>query len=138
MKKMDLSKTLAKAATHSQQQFANPAPARPSKSELAARTETALRERSAPRTAAPKPKKTKPIKRVKSIREIFSYSANDAELLQKLIKRAGRIGSLSNKSEVIRAGLIALEKLSDDNFHDTLKAVSKLKPGPPKQTEREE
>lgn len=134
---MDLSKTLAAARTHSQQQYASPVPERPSKSDLAARTDTALQARNAgiPKPAKPKPK---PIKRVKSIREIFSYSAEDAALLQRLMKRAGRVGAGSNKSEVIRAGLIALENLSDDNFSKTLTAVPRLKPGPPKQTDFEE
>jgi hypothetical protein len=138
MKKMDLSKTLAAARTHSEQQFASPVPERPSKSDLAARTDTALKARTTP---APKPVarlKAKPIKRVKSIREIFSYSAEDAALLQRLMKRAARTGTLSNKSEVIRAGLFALEKLSDDNFTKTLTAVPRLKPGPPKQTDLED
>lgn len=138
MKKMDLSKTLAAAKTQSQQQFASPAPERPSKSELAARTDSALQARTATKQAKPRAKPAKPIKRVKSIREIFSYSATDAALLQSLIQRAGRVGTLSNKSEVIRAGLVALEKLTDDNFSKTLQAVPRLKPGPPKQTEKQD
>lgn len=136
MKKMDLSKTLVAAKAHSEQQFTSPVPERPSKSDLAARMETALQTRSAPKPAA-KPK-VKPTKRVQSIREIFSYSADDAALLERLIKRAGRVGAGSNKSEVIRAGLLALEKLSDDNFSKTLTSVPRLKPGPPKRTAVEE
>jgi hypothetical protein len=137
MKKMDLSKTLQKAQSHSQQQFGSSAPVRPSKSELAARTDTALQERAQRPAPAPKPK-AKPIKRVKSIREIFSYPAADAERLQQLIKRAGRIGVGANKSEVIRAGMMVLEKLSDEKFSEAIRAVPKLKPGAPKKTERED
>jgi len=129
MKKMNLAKSLATAQTHSQAQFAGQG--RPSKAELAARTEKGVAARTKSPVAKPK---AKPIKRVQSIREIFSYSADDAARLERLIKRAARIGQLSNKSEVVRAGLQALDGLSDEQLIKALQAVPRLKPGRPKQT----
>ena len=128
MKKMNLAKSLATAQTHSQAQFAGPS--RPSKAELAARAEKGVAARAKKQAAKPK---HQPIKRVQSIREIFSYSADDAARLQRLIKRAARIGALSNKSEVVRAGLRALDALSDEQLLKALQAVPRLKPGRPKQ-----
>lgn len=129
MKKMNLAKSLAAAQTHSHAQFAGPA--RPSKTELAARAEKGVAARKASPAAKPK---AKSIKRVQSIREIFSYSADDATRLQRLITRAARIGQLANKSEVVRAGLRALDNLSDEQLTKALQAVPRLKPGRPKQT----
>lgn len=129
MKKMNLAKSLAAAQTHSHAQFAGPA--RPSKTELAARVEEGVAARKA---SPPTKPKAKPIKRVQSIREIFSYSADDAARLDRLIIRAARIGALSNKSEVVRAGLRALDALSDEHLLKALQAVPRLKPGRPKQT----
>ena len=134
MKKMNLTKGLEAAKAHSQQQQAGIPPSRPSKSELAARVDTGITEqRTSRQPAKPKPK-AKPIKRVQSIREIFSYSSDDATRLLRLIQRAARLGTLSNKSEVVRAGLIALDKMTDDQLATVLKTVPRMKPGRPKQT----
>jgi len=137
MKKMNLMKGLEAAKVHSEQQqtnFVSPA-ARPSKSELAARVETGITGQRASSVQPPKAKpKAKPIKRVQSIREIFSYSSDDAARLLRLIQRAARLGTLSNKSEVVRAGLLALDKMTDDQLATVLKTVPRMKPGRPKQT----
>lgn len=135
MKKMNLTKSLETAKAHSQQQagqLAGATSSRPSKSDLAARVETGLTEHRAMRQ--PVKPKAKPIKRVQSIREIFSYSSDDATRLLRLIQRAARVGALSNKSEVVRAGLIALDKMTDDQLTAVLQTVPRMKPGRPKQT----
>ena len=133
---MNLTKGLDAAKAHSERQQANfsPPTSRPSKSELAARVDTGISERRAVQQPAKPKQKAKPIKRVQSIREIFSYSSDDATRLLGLIQRAARLGTLSNKSEVVRAGLLVLDKMTDDQLATVLKTVPRMKPGRPKQT----
>jgi hypothetical protein len=131
LKKMNLGASLDRAQQHSKEQRVTlAAPHRMNKADLADRSDAAHPRATRPATSKAKPK---PPRRVKSIREIFTYSSEDAERLQQVIKRAGRTGVVSNKSEVVRAGIIGLNKMTDEQLAKTLKEVIRLMPGRPKQ-----
>lgn len=66
------------------------------------------------------------------IRENFSFPPSDSELIEVLRKRAAREGVLLNRSEMLRAGLAALIKLSDAEIAKIGGQVPKLKTGRPK------
>ncbi len=66
------------------------------------------------------------------IRENFSFPPSDSELIEILRKRAAREGVLLNRSELLRAGLAALSKLSDAEIATIGAEVPKLKTGRPK------
>lgn len=66
------------------------------------------------------------------IRENFSFPPSDSELIEILRKRAAREGVLLNRSELLRAGLAALSKLSDAEIATVGGEVPKLKTGRPK------
>ncbi len=66
------------------------------------------------------------------IRENFSFPPGDSELIEILRKRAAREGVLLNRSELLRAGLAALSKLSDAEIAAIGGQVPKLKTGRPK------
>lgn len=68
------------------------------------------------------------------IRENFSFPPGDSELIEILRKRAAREGVLLNRSELLRAGLAALSKLSDAEIATIGGQVPKLKTGRPKST----
>ena len=66
------------------------------------------------------------------IRENFSFPPGDSELIEVLRKRAARGGVLLNRSELLRAGLAALSKLSDAEIAAICDQVPKIKTGRPK------
>lgn len=66
------------------------------------------------------------------IRENFSFPPSDSELIEVLRSRAGRAGVLLNRSEILRAGLAALSKLSDAEIAAICDQVPKIKTGRPK------
>lgn len=63
------------------------------------------------------------------IRDGFSMPSHDYQLISLLTRKAGLLGHSVNKSEVLRAGLQFLSKLSDDQFSNALSGVVKIKPG---------
>lgn len=63
------------------------------------------------------------------IRDGFSMPSNDYHLIALLSRKAGFLGHSVNKSEILRAGLQFLSKLSDDDFSSALNGVVKIKPG---------
>ena len=66
------------------------------------------------------------------VRENFSLPPADSELINELRKRAGRGGVLLNRSELLRAGLAALNRLSDAEIAAIAEQVPKIKTGRPK------
>jgi len=68
----------------------------------------------------------------KVIRDTFSIPESDYLLLNKCKNRGIEFKCVVNKSEVVRAGLILLSSLSDEEFIKALKLVKKIKTGRPK------
>jgi len=68
----------------------------------------------------------------KVIRDTFSIPESDHLLLNKCKHRGIEFKCVVNKSEVVRAGLILLSNLSDEEFIKALKLVKKIKTGRPK------
>jgi hypothetical protein len=85
------------------------------------RAETALSVRPAARK--------KPSPEYEIVRDSFTFPDFDYRLIEELKLRAAKMGILSNKGEVLRAGLRVLSELSDANFAETLQRVVKIKAG---------
>lgn len=65
----------------------------------------------------------------KVIRDSFTMPEDDYQLIQKVQERALDFRMHATKGEVLRAGLHALENLSNAELMAVLKGVEKLKPG---------
>jgi len=63
------------------------------------------------------------------IRDTFSMPRDDHTLIEQLRVRAAKEGRNTNKSEVIRAGLRALESISSDELITLLDRLERIKPG---------
>ena len=74
-----------------------------------------------------KPKSPKP----KVIRDSFSLPKDDYELIKDLQKRCLGLARNASKSELVRAGLHALIKMSDAELVKTLGVLEKVKTGRP-------
>jgi hypothetical protein len=68
----------------------------------------------------------------KVIRDTFSMPEDDYNLINVCKSRLLKQGNSSNKSEIIRAGLIILNKLSDVELLNALAQIKKVKTGRPK------
>lgn len=80
-------------------------------------------------------KKIKPqIKeKLKVIRDSFTMPQVDYELIISLKKRSINLGVEITKSEILRAGLKALEQMPEEEFLSKIALVEKIKTGRPKQ-----
>lgn len=76
-----------------------------------------------------KPKKEK----VKVVRDSFTMPQADYELLKLLKNRSLKSGIETNKSEILRAGLLALNQMTERDFLNKIENVEKVKTGRPKQ-----
>lgn len=65
----------------------------------------------------------------KVIRDSFTMPILDHALIGKIKQRSIKAGIVTTKSEVVRAGLIALTEMTEARFIDTVKAVTKVKVG---------
>ena len=65
----------------------------------------------------------------KVVRDSFTMPENDYNLMHELQDRALGLRIRTTKGEVLRAGLHALSRLSDDEFIQVFSGVEKLKPG---------
>jgi len=72
---------------------------------------------------------TKAIKTIKVIKENYTMPESDYQLLETLRKRFAIKGNILSKSETVRAGLQALEVLSDEELSSIATSLIKLKPG---------
>lgn len=70
---------------------------------------------------------------VKVVRDSFTMPQADYELLKRLKKRSLKSGIETNKSEILRAGLMALNQMTEDDFLNKIETVEKVKTGRPKQ-----
>ena len=107
-------------------------PAKRAASKRVAKTTTA------PETGAGKPaaqeaaaKAQKPPK-IKLVRDSFTIPKTEYSAIDALKRRAARAGLPSKKSELLRAGLMALSAMGDASFQAAMDAVPRLKTGRPK------
>ena len=70
-------------------------------------------------------------KKPKLVRDSFTFPATDYALIGELKQRALKAGHEIKKSEILRAGLLALSALSESTLIETLGLIDKLKPGRP-------
>mgnify|MGYP000916167889 CR=1 FL=1 len=131
--KSRLSQTLKQSASAEQQRFAPTPepPKRPSVAELAARVDGKLEKPPAPAAVAKPKAPPAPARRSKPTLDSYSCTKEDLQRLQGLVQRALKVGTPTNKSEVIRAGLIALAELPNAEFSRMLLKVPRLKTGRP-------
>lgn len=71
--------------------------------------------------------------KAKVVRDSFTMPQNDYELITLLKKRSLQSGIETNKSEILRAGLLALNQMTEQDFLDKIENVEKVKTGRPKQ-----
>jgi|APTNR8051073442_1049403.scaffolds.fasta_scaffold00282_15 hypothetical protein len=67
----------------------------------------------------------------KVVRDAFSFPPADHARIKAIVQDALKSALAVNKSEVVRAGLIALQQLPADKRHALLASVEKMKPGRP-------
>ena len=80
----------------------------------------------------PKRKKAQPRKKV--IRDSFTLPEDDYGKIAALKERSLGLAKNVTKSEIIRAGLSALEALSDEELLSVIDSLEKVKTGRPSQT----
>lgn len=73
-----------------------------------------------------------PVKRLKLVRDSFTMPREDFERIARLKSRAIDLKRPAKKSELLRAGLQALERLDDASLHAALNALQPIKTGRPK------
>ncbi len=95
-----------------------------------AKAEQLLEPESTP--SLPEPEKPKNRKRV--IRDSFTLPTDDYELITTIRERCLDNRITINKSEVIRAGLHALNKMSDEELLAVVDSLTKIKTGRPGKT----
>lgn len=89
--------------------------------------------KAAPAKAAAPPPAAKPEKlKARLVRDSFTMPAADFALIAVLKDRALAFRRPAKKSELLRAGLQALQALDDKQLHRALEALVPLKPGRPK------
>lgn len=67
----------------------------------------------------------------KVIRDSFTIPGDEYELISRIKKRCMKAGVSANKSEVLRAGLAALDSMSDRELTKMFEALSRVKTGRP-------
>ena len=70
----------------------------------------------------------------KVIRDSFTMPQADYELITTLKNRSLSAGISTTKSEILRAGLLALDQMTEADFLNKIGGVEKIKTGRPKQT----
>lgn len=70
----------------------------------------------------------------KVVRDSFTMPQADYDLITALKTRSLNSGVQTTKSEILRAGLLALEQMNEADFLARLSIVEKIKTGRPKQT----
>lgn len=107
------------ATTAPAKKVVNKAPTRaPAKSAVAAKT-------------SPKPAKPAKVKKPKQVRDSFTMPKPEYAVLDALKLRASKLASPVKKSELLRAGVKALQDMTDAAFLAAIKAVPTIKTGRP-------
>ena len=84
------------------------------------------------RTAPPAKAKNDPVpKKVKLVRDSFSFPEHEHALLGDMKKRALKLGKEFKKSEILRAGIAHLASLADSALVTVLAKVERVKTGRP-------
>ncbi len=81
-----------------------------------------------------KPPKASKEKKVKMVRDSFTFPKPEFEVLATLKLRAAKLETPVKKTELIRAGIKALAGMSDAVFVATVRSVPNLKTGRPAKT----
>jgi hypothetical protein len=79
----------------------------------------------------PRPDKADKAKKPKLVRDSFTIPKNEVSVLDDLKLRAARLGRPAKKSEVLRAGIMALAAMGDAAFLATVTGVPAVKTGRP-------
>lgn len=77
-----------------------------------------------------------PKQKIKLVRDSFTIPKNEYIALSDLKLRSIRMSRPAKKSEVLRAGIAALSKMSDPAFLEALEAIPSLKTGRPKESKK--
>ena len=91
----------------------------------------------APKAAAAKaaaPEKIKPAKKPKLVRDSFTMPKDEYQAIETLKQRANGLQRTAKKSELLRAGIMALSAMDDKNLVAILAKVPALKTGRPMKT----
>jgi hypothetical protein len=67
----------------------------------------------------------------KVIRDSFTIPGDEYELISRIKKRCMKAGVSANKSEVLRAGLAALDSMSDRELAKAVEGLARVKTGRP-------
>ena len=92
--------------------------------------------------AAPVAKEAKPVvaaavkQKIKLVRDSFTIPKIEYLTLSNLKLRSARLGAPAKKTEILRAGIAVLSKMSDTEFTAALDAIPSLKTGRPKDTKK--
>lgn len=90
--------------------------------------------RNDPAKATPPATTESTTKRQKLVRDSFTMPRTDFSLIETLKQRALNFRRPTKKSELLRAGLYALDAMDDASLHGALEALVSLKPGRPKKS----
>lgn len=74
----------------------------------------------------------KPAKKPKLVRDSFKMPKSEYAVIEELKTRAAKLGQISKKSELLRAGIKALSALPDADLAALLAQIPTLKTGRPK------
>ncbi len=110
------------------------APAKANSIPTAAKSGPAAKEKSnADAKAVTKPKSDKVVKakRVKLVRDSFTIPKHEYAVIDDLKQRANKLGKPIKKSELLRAGILALAAMSGADFLASLQVVQIIKTGRP-------
>jgi hypothetical protein len=72
----------------------------------------------------------------KVIRDSFTIPDDEYELISRIKKRCMKAGVSANKSEVLRAGLAALDSMSDRELAKAVEGLARVKTGRPSSKKR--
>lgn len=86
---------------------------------------------SKPKAEAAKPAKADKPRKPKLVRDSFTIPKLEYAVIDVLKERAARLGRPAKKSEVLRAGVMALQAMSDTAFLACVQAVPAIKTGRP-------
>jgi len=71
-------------------------------------------------------------------RDTFTFPESDYKIIETIINKAMSMTIKVNKSEVLRAGLLAISELHDDNLRSIISRVEKIKVGRPSKYKKSE
>ena len=76
--------------------------------------------------------KPKPASKSKVVRDTFTFPEKDYKHIEAIQTRLMKLGISKNKSEIIRAGLVALACMTDSQIKEAQGRVEKVKTGRPR------